>query len=245
MACEQSEIQAAAPVLSDVAAAKTVVLADIIAARVDRSSLRSVLVVGCGRGQEAGILARYFSGANTIGIDIGAQFEFHHEAAAPATLVKMDAHQLEFEPGSFDLVYSFHALEHMREPRKVLSEMARVLAPSGTFCVGTPNKSRLVGYIGSPASFSDKVRWNLTDLKYRLTGRWENASGAHAGFSASELLSMCRLAFGRGEDVSEQYYGALYRKSSAIQAAIASPLGHLIMPCCYIIGAGDQRSRPN
>ena len=245
MATEQSEIRAAVPVLSDVAAAKTVVLADIIAARIDRSSLRSVLVVGCGRGQEAGILARYFSGANTIGIDIGTQFEFHHAAAAPATLVKMDAHQLDFEEGSFDLVYSFHALEHMTEPRKVLSEMARVLAPAGTFCVGTPNKSRLVGYIGSPASLSDKLRWNLTDLKYRLTGRWENESGAHAGFSALELLSMCRLAFGRGEDVSEQYYKALYRKSSAVQAAISSPLRHLIMPCCYVIGAGDQRRRPN
>ena len=222
---------------SNIASAKTLVLADMIAERMQRCP-SSILVVGCGNGDEAGILARYFNSSNTIGVDIGSQFDFNHETSAPATLVKMDAHQLDFDSGTFDLVYSFHALEHMAEPSKALSEMARVLAPNGAFCVGTPNKSRLVGYVGSPVTFSTKVRWNMIDLKERLRGRWDNATGAHAGFSASELLSMCRKVFEWGDDVSENYYKTLYRKSRIVKAAISSPIGRFIMPCCYVIGVG-------
>jgi ubiquinone/menaquinone biosynthesis C-methylase UbiE len=201
-----------------------------------QQSPNSILVVGCGDGNEAGILARYYKGSRTIGIDVGVQFKFDHEASAPATLIEMDAHQLDFDSGTFDLVYSFHALEHMANPSKALSEMARVLAPQGTFCVGTPNKSRLVGYIGSTTTFSTKIYWNMVDLKNRICGRWDNATGAHAGFFSTELLSMCRTAFGCGEDVSENYYKRLYPKSRIIKAAVSSPLKHLIMPCCYVIG---------
>lgn len=74
-----------------------------------------ILAVGCGSGREAGILARTFS-AMTIGIDIGDEFEFDVEGALPAELRLMDARNLDLADSSFDLVFSFHALEHIPEP---------------------------------------------------------------------------------------------------------------------------------
>ena len=69
-------------------------------------------MVGCGTGEEAGILARSY-GAETTGIDLVTQFTLDHAQAAPAKLIEMDAREMRFEDASFDFVYYFHALEHI------------------------------------------------------------------------------------------------------------------------------------
>jgi ubiquinone/menaquinone biosynthesis C-methylase UbiE len=220
--------------MEEVSARKTQALASLVKAHCPAPG--SILVVGCGDGLEAGILARFF-GAKTIGIDLGQQFEFARSAAAPAELLEMDARYLRFENASFDLLYSFHALEHIEDPRRALLEMARVLKPGGTFCIGTPNKRRLIGYLGSPAALADKVSWNLSDLRMRLTGRWDNSLGAHAGFDAPELRAMCRVAFGNAMDITDRYYRQLYARHPAVLSLVlATPCKWLILPCCYMIG---------
>jgi ubiquinone/menaquinone biosynthesis C-methylase UbiE len=220
--------------MEQVSARKTQALATIV--RAHCPAPRRILVVGCGDGLEAGILARFF-GAQTIGIDLGQQFEFARAAAAPAELLEMDARQLRFDDACFDLVYSFHALEHIQEPVRALREMARVLAPGGTFCIGTPNKQRLVGYLGSPAAFTDKIWWNLSDLRMRLAGRWDNSLGAHAGFAARELRAMCRAAFGNAMDITDRYYRQLYAQHPvALGLVLGTPCKWLLLPCCYTLG---------
>ena len=216
-----------------VASSKTNVLARIIGARMRPTR---VLVVGCGDGLEAGILAREFS-ADTVGIDIGAEFAFDHAAAHPAQLLTMDAQALEFADCSFDLVYSFHALEHIPSPPKALHEMRRVLVPGGAFLIGTPNKSRLIGYLGSASPIRDRVRWNFIDLGARLRGRWSNEAGAHAGFSAQELVTLCRESFGEGEDISVEYYRSLYSgKERVVDLLNRLKLEEIVFPCVYVLG---------
>jgi SAM-dependent methyltransferase len=220
--------------MEEISERKTQALASVV--RSHCPAPQNILVVGCGDGVEAGILARFF-GARTVGVDLGRQFEFARAAAAPAELLEMDARQLRFEDASFDLVYSFHALEHIEDPRRALLEMARVLKTGGTFCIGTPNKSRLIGYLGSPTSFANKVSWNLSDLRMRLAGRWDNALGAHAGFGAGQLTAMCREAFGSAVDISDRYYRRLYpRHRLPLNLILATSLKWLILPCCYTIG---------
>jgi ubiquinone/menaquinone biosynthesis C-methylase UbiE len=220
--------------MEQVSERKTQALASVV--RAHCPAPRSILVVGCGDGLEAGILARSF-GATTVGIDLGQQFEFARAAAAPAELVEMDARHLRFEDASFDLVYSFHALEHIEDPGRALVEMARVLRHGGTFCIGTPNKRRLIGYLGSPAPLANKISWNLSDLRMRLAGRWDNSLGAHAGFSALELQAMCRAAFGNAVDISDRYYRHLYAQHPmALSLVLGTPLKWLILPCCYMTG---------
>jgi SAM-dependent methyltransferase len=212
---------------------KTDAIVQVIA---DAAPVANILVVGCGSGREAGILARFF-GAASVGIDIVEEFEFDHVGSAPAVLRIMDARELDFPDASFDLVFSFHALEHIPQPERALAEMARVLRPGGTFLVGTPNKSRLLGYIGSARTLAEKIRWNLNDIGMRLRGRWSNEAGAHAGFTHAELLGMCKKAFGDARDASHDYYRLLYEgRRGAIDMLANTGFSRVVFPCVYIRG---------
>lgn len=86
-------------------------------------------------------------------------------------------------------------IEHVPCPEKSIAERARVLKPGGYLYCGTPNRSRLIGYIGSRATLQEKIRWNLADWKMRLKGKFRNEHGAHAGFTEAELDAMLRPHF--------------------------------------------------
>ena len=193
-----------------------------------------ILVVGCGNGIEAGVFARAF-GARAVGIDVGDTFGFDYAASAPAELHEMDARKMDFPDGNFDFVYSFHALEHIPGPVKALAEMARVLRPGGHYLIGTPNKDRLLGYVGSARSLREKVRYNLADWRMRLRGRWSNEMGAHAGFSEHELVSLGRNAFGDARVLSDDYYRLLY-SAGLVKGLRMSGLKRIAYPCVYIGG---------
>jgi len=197
-----------------------------------------ILVVGCGTGQEAGVLARYYSHAHTIGIDVGCQFALDHRGAQPARLMIMDALKLAFRDQTFDFVYSFHALEHMSDAEQALTEMSRVLAPGGVFCVGTPNKKRLLGYIGSDTSWREKFAWNFADYSYRIRGRWENHYGAHAGYDPDDLVNRCQRHFGSAQVVSDDYYCAAYAGQRRLLGLLskAPAVKDRVLPCVYVVG---------
>jgi SAM-dependent methyltransferase len=217
---------------------KTVALARIAANHLRGKSL-NLLVVGCGTGREAGVLARYFD-IDTIGIDIGHEYEFDRENATPAKLEIMDAHALKFPDKHFDIVYSFHALEHMTDPQLVLREMARVLKPNGTFILGTPNKARLVGYLGSGTARRNKLKWNLADWAARLRGKWHNEAGAHAGFTQRELLSLTSASFdAKSILISDDYYSELYN-AQLFQWLKKMRITHWVYPCVYVLGRKQE-----
>lgn len=209
-------------------------LASLIVRKISRP-VREVLVVGCGSGIEAAILGRELR-TSVVGIDL--QDDFDRTAARCARLQRGDAQKLEFESNRFDLVYSYHALEHILDYRRALSEMRRVLKPEGWYCVGTPNRSRLVGYLGSSgASFGTKLRWNIDDWVARMTGRFRNELGAHAGFSENELSQDLRMVFGEAENITTAYYLAIYgRFAPAIQFLSSSGLHRILFPSIYFMG---------
>jgi ubiquinone/menaquinone biosynthesis C-methylase UbiE len=86
--------------------------------------IERLLVVGCGSGLEAAILARGLA-THVTGIDVDTNFDV--QAREHASLCQADARALPFPDSSFDVVYCYHALEHIREPVRAIREIARVL----------------------------------------------------------------------------------------------------------------------
>jgi len=198
------------------------------------SEIGRTIVVGCGDGIEAGRLARFHS-CETVGIDLDDS-GFNAAASHPAVLKRMDARDLAFSDASFDFVFSFHAIEHIPQPERAMAEMGRVLRPGGTYVIGTPNKRRLVGYINSATTLSNKVRWNINDLKQRLKGEWSNEAGAHAGFTEEELRDLCADAFGgTPRSITHDYYRTLY-PGRALELVISAGAHRFVYPCIYVAG---------
>ena len=109
-----------------------------------------IVVVGCGSGHEAAVLADRLQ-ARVTGIDVVNNFDTL--ASQWAKLQVGDAQAMDFPDAAFDVVFSYHALEHIPDQHKALAEMRRVLKPGGVYCVGTPNRSRVLGYIGGSSTF--------------------------------------------------------------------------------------------
>ncbi len=195
----------------------------------------SVLVVGCGSGLEAAVLAQKLS-AKVVGIDIENRFDA--QAAKVVTLELGDAMALRFADASFDFVYSFHALEHIKDPMLALREMARVLKKDGAYWIGTPNRSRLVGYVGSKnLPLAKKIEWNLADWKARLRGEFKNELGAHAGYSAAELKSMLGAVFSSTQEMSDIYFRTIYpNQVSLLKLLQHSRLSLVTYPSVYFMG---------
>jgi ubiquinone/menaquinone biosynthesis C-methylase UbiE len=213
---------------------KTEMLAALIRERA-RVPIRRLLVVGCGSGLEAAILAREL-GAEVIGIDLQGSFDV--AAAAAVDLRRGDATCLEFADGSFDFVFSYHALEHIPAYGKALSEMARVLSKDGAYCVGTPNRLRLFGYLGSKdATWRDKIAWNLADWKARLHGKFRNEYGAHAGFSSGELDASLAEVFDQTDEITLPYYQRVYRQYAGWVSLLEKlGLGRFMFASVYFMG---------
>ena len=100
-----------------------------------------VLEVGCGTGGAARALAAGFPGVErVVGIDVSETMIAEARArtegsAAPVEFLLGDAHELPFPDESFDAAYSLRVFEIIGDPRRALSEMARVLRPGGRLVV--------------------------------------------------------------------------------------------------------------
>jgi SAM-dependent methyltransferase len=213
---------------------KTEALAGVIRERAG-APIRRLLVVGCGSGLEAAVLARELR-TEVVGVDLHTAFD--STAAAAVDLRQGDATCLDFPSGSFDFVFSYHALEHIPAYGTALAQMERVLSKGGGYCIGTPNRLRLLGYLGSnDATWRDMIAWNLADWRARLLGRFRNEYGAHAGFSSGELKASLVEAFGRAEEITLPYYLRAYPGYAAWVSLLGkSGLGGFVFPSLYFMG---------
>jgi ubiquinone/menaquinone biosynthesis C-methylase UbiE len=220
--------------MTTLADSKTEKVAEIIK-RIHRGEIKNLLVVGCGEGIEAAILAQKLN-ASVVGIDI--EDDFDKDAMQFAKLQKGDAENLDFADETFDFVFSYHALEHIENPEKALKEIHRVLKKTGGFWIGTPNKSRVVGYIGGKnTSLAEKIKWNLADWRARLAGRFENRLGAHAGFTAAELYRLLSEVFSATSDQTKTYFREVYANHPRLIKTIErSRLSRFIYPSVYFSG---------
>jgi ubiquinone/menaquinone biosynthesis C-methylase UbiE len=117
----------------------------------------STLEVGCGSGKNS--LALAIHGTRPLVLDFSstavnfAKYLFNN-AATDGDFVVADMRYLPFRDCSFNLVFSDHTLDHIREYEEALEEMIRVVMIDGYLLITVPNRIRIDG-------------WNLYNLIHK------------------------------------------------------------------------------
>ena len=95
----------------------------------------SVLDIGCGDGRYAASL--HTMGFNVTAADMDSQrFQYHHLVKFHPVLLN---DPLPFLDKAFDYVLLAEVIEHLRNPFSVIGEINRILKPSGSLILSTPN----------------------------------------------------------------------------------------------------------
>ena len=102
---------------------------------------RLVLDAGCGGGLVARELAA--AGAGVVGVDrsLGSLGVARRAVGAPFRPAQGRLERLPFASGSFDAVVAADVLEHLPDLPAAVTELARVLAPGGSFLFDTINRT--------------------------------------------------------------------------------------------------------
>jgi SAM-dependent methyltransferase len=142
----------------------------------DLSSARSLLEVGVGVGAETRLLRARWPDLRVVGVDVSADQIARArrvlEADVVAGMVELiagDAARLTIPAGRCDAAFLCWVLEHVGDPRAVLAECARVLAP------GSPV---LVTEVYN-ASLAIEPHQLVIDEYWRAFNDWQRTAGGH------------------------------------------------------------------
>lgn len=149
-----------------------------IAARVGG---RRVLDMACGEGYGSAVLAR--SAAAVVGVDANPEAHEHARLRYRQANLSFERDLVETygRPGEFDAVVFLQTIEHVQDPRAVLSHFREVLGSGGVAYVSTPNLLRLA----PPGAEKSGNPWHLKE--YRAE---EFAALCTSVFSHVELLGL-------------------------------------------------------
>lgn len=148
---------------------------------------------------------------------------------------------LPFADGTADLVILQGVLEHVRDPRRAVAEVLRVLKPGGVFYTEMPF---LEPYHEAPIDVSRRTRFGLSDLCSPLT---ELESGIHIG-PASTLTWILREFLASLVSCGND---KVYRRASSLIGWVLFPLRsfdhwleryehfHRIASAFYYVGRKD------
>lgn len=113
---------------------------------------KDVLEVACGSGQGLGYLAK--KARRVVGGDCDPNLvdmaKSHYNGRIDVR--RLDAHELPFDDGSFDVVLLYEALYYLSRPDRFVAEARRVLRDGGALIICTANKD-WSGFNPSPYSF--------------------------------------------------------------------------------------------
>ena len=153
---------------------------ELLRQRLKASRNRRGIVVGCGSGDEVVYLRRALGSTRIAGLD--KERRFSAVARSDACVLVGEAERLPFPDDTFDFAAAFHSLEHVGDPRRMLDALRRVLQPGGWFYVGVPNKSRLIGYMGSfDATPWQKLSWTSKTTRRSCEDAFATSRGPTPG----------------------------------------------------------------
>jgi SAM-dependent methyltransferase len=142
---------------------------------------RRVLDVGCASGYLAGILAR--RGYDVTGIERPGGYGDHFPEGI--ALVEADLDRgLPSLPGKFSYVICGDILEHLRDPSRLLGQIAEILEPDGLLIASLPNSGNLyfrLVVLSGRFPQQDKGLFDRTHLHFYTWQGWRDLF-AGAGF---------------------------------------------------------------
>lgn len=105
---------------------------------------KRILEIGCGLGGSAPLITecKEFIGTDLSEIAM-SQANTAFGDKPNFRFLPMDAMDLKFDDGQFDIVLAREVIEHLPEPQKAIREAFRVLKPNGLFLVTSPNRDSL------------------------------------------------------------------------------------------------------
>jgi SAM-dependent methyltransferase len=99
-----------------------------------------VLECGFGEGNLIQLMEEWFPSISLWGLDIDYPAIFQvQQMVQRVVLLQASAESLPFPDDQFNLVISFHVIEHLPHPEKFIAEAHRVLADRGILILATPN----------------------------------------------------------------------------------------------------------
>lgn len=143
---------------------------------------KEVLEIACGAGLGLGYMAKV--ARRVVGGDIDEKnLRFARERYRGRDNIAihlLDAHQLPFDNGSFDVVILYEAIYYLAQPELFLGECQRVLRNNGVLLICTVNKD---WPDFNPSPYSKKY-FSVQELHRLLTERFRNV-GLYGAFEVS------------------------------------------------------------
>jgi 2-polyprenyl-3-methyl-5-hydroxy-6-metoxy-1,4-benzoquinol methylase len=153
-----------------------------------------VLEIGCGIGTVVFELSR--QGYDVTGTDISqVAIEYGRAKYRGIHLEVLPAEELPFGAGTFDVVLSFDLFEHIARIDRHVSEVQRVLKPSGYYLFQTPNK---LSNVVAETLAHKSLKWRRAHPSLHTPGQLRRRLARH-GFEARFVKMDPRNEFTRAK----------------------------------------------
>jgi 2-polyprenyl-3-methyl-5-hydroxy-6-metoxy-1,4-benzoquinol methylase len=215
-----------------------------------------VLDVGCGRG----LLLEAFRrrGWEVQGTELTDQAARYARQVAGVPVETGRLEEIGFPEAHFDAVTMWHVLEHVHDPRVVLTEVSRILKPGGVLLVGVPNFSGFEARLFKDKWFHLDVPRHVTHLtkatlKQALhenglrDRRWSGFAPEYDAFSfVQSVLNHCGLRHNllynvlRGKQAKVIDGESTPKWQVVASLALGAVLGVISVPVTFITGLTGQ-----
>jgi 2-polyprenyl-3-methyl-5-hydroxy-6-metoxy-1,4-benzoquinol methylase len=150
---------------------------------------KRTLDYGCGEGYGTAILAK--NASSVVGVDVDPEAIEHSKDLyadfSNASFHFLESSLLPFPDGHFEFITCFEVIEHVTNQEEILSELSRVLSPTGTLLISTPNKAEYSDLNNFKNEYHVK-EFYIDEFRTFLNNRFEQVSFLGQRLVATSLV---------------------------------------------------------